>query len=227
MSLDREAAFPRTLDFAPDDHILIWGAGGHARVAAEIVRLRGATVSGFIDDVNLSRFGESFCGARVFRPEDLPSLRRAGTFYGIVAVGDGAARCALATRLLAAGLQLPVAVHPRAVVASDSVLGAGTLVAAGAIVSVGASLGFGCIVNTGASVDHDCRIGDWVHICPGSHIAGVVNIGDRAFIGAGATVIDHVTIGAGSVIGAGAVVVSSIPESVVAYGTPARVVRPA
>ena len=227
MSLDKAGAFGRApLDFNRHDRVVIWGAGRHARVAADIIRLRGATVAGFVDDVNLSRRGEMFCGAQVLGAKDLASLRADGTEYGIIAVGDGAARRALADRLTSAGLLLAIAVHPGAVVASDATLGPGTLVAAGAVIGVGTILGRGCIVNTCASVDHDCRVDDWVHICPGVHIAGGVSIGERSWIGVGATVIDDVSIGAESVIGAGAVVVSSIASSVIAYGVPARVVRP-
>jgi acetyltransferase-like isoleucine patch superfamily enzyme len=38
-------------------------------------------------------------------------------------------------------------------------------------------------------------------------------------------VIDGIQIGARAIIGAGAVVVRDIPNGVVAYGTPARVIR--
>ena len=39
-------------------------------------------------------------------------------------------------------------------------------------------------------------------------------------------VIQEITIGKHTIIGAGAVVFRSIPDQVVAYGTPARVIRP-
>src|SRR5688500_2594975 len=126
MSVEQDGAGRGSLNFSLHDRVVVWGAGGHARVAADIVRLRGATVAGFIDDVNLSRRGESFCGARVLGADDLASLRGDGAGYGIVAVGDGPARRALAERLTTAGLVLAVAVHPRAVVAGDAVLGPGT-----------------------------------------------------------------------------------------------------
>jgi acetyltransferase-like isoleucine patch superfamily enzyme len=51
----------------------------------------------------------------------------------------------------------------------------------------------------------------------------LVRIGRGAWVGSGALVMADV--GANSVIGAGAVVTSPIPESVVAAGVPAKVVR--
>jgi maltose O-acetyltransferase len=51
-------------------------------------------------------------------------------------------------------------------------------------------------------------------------------IGDGVWIAAGVTILPGVTIGAGSIIGAGSVVTRDIPERTLAFGTPARPVRP-
>ena len=53
-----------------------------------------------------------------------------------------------------------------------------------------------------------------------------VRIGEDCWLGAGVIVLPGVTIGRGSVIGAGSVVTKDIPENVVAFGNPCRVVRP-
>ncbi|UNT97302.1 sugar O-acetyltransferase [Allobaculum mucilyticum] len=50
--------------------------------------------------------------------------------------------------------------------------------------------------------------------------------GKNVWIGAGVVILPGVTIGDNSVIGAGSLVSHDIPANVVAYGTPARVVRP-
>ena len=52
-----------------------------------------------------------------------------------------------------------------------------------------------------------------------------IHIGSNVWIGAGAVICPGVTIGKGSVIGAGSVVTKDIPENVVAYGNPCRVIR--
>ncbi len=52
-----------------------------------------------------------------------------------------------------------------------------------------------------------------------------VHIGRNCWIGAGSTILPGVTIGDNSVIGAGSLVTKDIPANVVAYGSPARVVR--
>ena len=71
-------------------------------------------------------------------------------------------------------------------------------------------------------VDLDCRLGDYVHVSVGAHVAGTVNIGDRTWIGAGATVKNNIDICDGCMIGAGAVVVSDIIEKGVYMGVPAK-----
>ena len=53
-----------------------------------------------------------------------------------------------------------------------------------------------------------------------------VRIGEDCWLGAGVIVLPGVTIGRGSAIGAGSVVTKDIPENVVAFGNPCRVVRP-
>lgn len=52
-----------------------------------------------------------------------------------------------------------------------------------------------------------------------------VIIGDRVWIGGGAIIMPGVTIGNDVVIGAGSVVTKDIPDHVIAYGSPCRVVR--
>jgi acetyltransferase EpsM len=207
--------------------LFLWGAGGHSRVVADIVRLAGAyQLAGFLDNVNPGRDGEMFCGAPVFGGADGPErLRAAGVTHAISAVGDCAARLRLAEVASGLGFVLAMAIHPRSTLAADVTVGPGTVIAAGAVVNPGANLGAHVIVNTCASVDHDCRVHDGAHIAPGARLAGCVTIGRGTWVGLGALVKENVTIGAGSLVGAGAVVLSDLPDNVLAYGAPARVIR--
>jgi len=52
-----------------------------------------------------------------------------------------------------------------------------------------------------------------------------VTIGRNVWIGAGVIILAGVAIGDNSVIGAGSLVTKSIPENVLAYGSPCRVIR--
>jgi acetyltransferase EpsM len=207
--------------------LFIWGAGGHARVVADVVRVAGAyELAGFLDDRQPRCNGATFCGTPLYGGADgLERLRSAGFTHALVAVGDCAARLRLAEAVTARGFMLATAVHPRATLAGDVAVGPGTVIAAGAVLNPSASLGANVVVNTCASVDHDCRLDDGVHVAPGARLAGRVMVGRGTWVGIGAVVKQEVTIGAGTLIGAGAVVIRDLPDNVLAYGVPARVIR--
>jgi len=52
-----------------------------------------------------------------------------------------------------------------------------------------------------------------------------VSIGRNVWLGAGAKVLDGVTLGSNVVVGAGAVVTESLPDSVIAAGVPAKIIK--
>jgi len=206
--------------------VVIWGASGHASVVADIIRAEGQyQVAGLLDDVDPYRqvaFGRVLGGR-----DQLPKVRASGVHHLVIGIGDNTVRRELAAYAQELGFELVSVVHPRATLAAGVVLGAGTVVMAGAVINPGTRVGRNVIVNTCASVDHDCVLGDAVHVCPGTHLAGNVAIGNGTFIGIGSVVRDRVRIGAECVVGAGSVVIEDLGDRVLAYGSPARVVQPA
>lgn len=209
---------------ATKTQIVVWGAGGHAKVAAEILRLNRFDIAAFIDDENPAKTGEPFCGAKISSSGD--SFFARGIHKVFIAIGDNFARARKAQLAQKIGFELISAVHPRAVVAQDVELGRGSIVMAGAVINPCTVLGTNVIVNTLASIDHDCHIGDSVHISPGVHIAGGVTIGQLTWVGIGATIINNITVSEEVIIGAGAVVIKNVQPNVVVAGVPARIIRP-
>jgi UDP-N-acetylbacillosamine N-acetyltransferase len=207
--------------------IVIWGAGGHALVVADLVRASGHyTLAGYLVDAENSGYmRESLRSFVLGGSEKLDALLEDGVREVVVAIGDCKTRLAVAARLTARGFTLATLVHPGAIVAPDANLGAGTVIAAGAVVGTQALVGENVILNTNASIDHECRIADGAHISPGAHLAGQVTVGRASWVGIGASVIDGITIGANSVVGAGAVVIRDIRDNVLACGVPAKVIR--
>lgn len=207
--------------------LVIWGAGGHAKVVADIIRLRREyIIAGFLDDVaNGSSPGE-FLGAPLYYGlEGLDGLQRADVRFLIMGFGDCRARLERGRVAQARGWSLATALHPSAVVAASAEVGAGTVVAAGAVINPEVRLGEHVIVNTSASVDHECVIGDGAHISPGARLAGRVTVGRATWIGIGATILPRVSIGADSEVGAGSLVLEDVPDGMIAFGSPARLVR--
>jgi acetyltransferase EpsM len=206
--------------------VVIWGAGGHALVVADILRLAGEyDILGFLDDRSPQRRGELFAGGRILGGREQLDTLLTGGVHLLLAVGDCQARLSLARELGGRGLPFATAAHPRATLAADVRVGAGSVVAAGAVINPATRLGGHTIVNTCASIDHECIVDDGVHVAPGARLAGRVSVGRGTWVGMGAVVLPGVRIGAGTVIGAGAVVLHDVPDGLVAYGVPARVVR--
>lgn len=206
--------------------VAIYGAGGHAKVVAEIFRLNGHDVVGFVDGVHAGRKGTDFYGAKVLGGDEvLEGLLSSGVKHVVVAFGDNRLRVKTADRLAEMGFCLLTALHPNAVCAGDVTIGDGTVVASGAVVGPSSRIGRNAIINTQASLDHDCVVCDGSHVGPGAIVTGVVEIGECAWIGAGAVIADHKKIGHDAIVGAGAVIVKDVPEAVVVVGVPARVTR--
>lgn len=211
----------------PLQKVVVWGASGHALVVSDVLSLMGCyDIVGYLDSVNPQRRGEPFgSGVILGGQELLQELRQGGVSTLALGVGDCRARLELAALATDAGFSLATAIHPNAVVAASALVGEGTVLCAGSVLNPGARLGRAVIVNTCASVDHECLIEDGVHLSPGVHLAGRVSVGKGTAMGAGSVVRDGVRIGGGSIIGAGAVVVSDLPDEVLAYGVPAKVIR--
>jgi UDP-perosamine 4-acetyltransferase len=195
-------------------------------VVADIVRLRNELeLVGFLDDVHPEREGTTFFDAPVLGGRDqLDRLREQGIDHIILGFGNNAARLELGHLARSKGFELPTTVHPHALVAAGVRIGAGTVIKGGAAVDPGVTLGEHVILGA-ACVGHCSVIGDGARISGGAVVAGNVVIGRGAIVAPGASVRDRIRIGESSLVGVGAVVVSDVPDRVVAYGVPARVMR--
>lgn len=87
---------------------------------------------------------------------------------------------------------------------------------------IGNNVKIGALCNIG----HDTTIEDDTTIINGVHIAGHAHIGKKSYIGMGAKIKQRVRIGNGSIIGMGSNVTKDIPNNVIAYGNPCKVIKP-
>ena len=204
--------------------VVFLGAGGIAIVAAEIARYQGLEIVGFLDD-KAEKHGTAFCGSAVLGGfEMLPALRHEVS-QAVIAFGNCHTRMSVAQQVLSCGLSLPNLVHPSAIISQDASIGQGAIFMPGTIINSGARIGSNVILNTAASIDHDCSIGDGVHIGPGSRLSGLVTVGSGTWIGTGSIVRESIHIGSNVFVGAGSLVLKDLPDGVVAYGSPAKIIR--
>lgn len=196
--------------------LIILGASGHGKVAADIAIRSGYEEILFLDDNPEAR--ECLGWPVVGRVSEAEGYQ--GDFF--VAIGNPTVRERIQNKLEGQGKNLALLIHPSAILGIGVTIGKGSILMAGVVVNPCAEIGKGCILNTAASVDHDCKVGDYVHVSVGAHIAGTVTIGAKTWIGVGAAVKNNVTIAQNCMIGAGATVVRSITEAGTYIGTPAR-----
>ncbi|HMM07361.1 MAG TPA: acetyltransferase [Clostridiales bacterium] len=197
-------------------NVIILGAGGHARVIADIIIKSGETLLGFLDDgIEGEVMGLPILG----KISDLENYEDASFVIGI---GNGKTREQIAEKH---SVNWYTAIHPNAVIGCDVTIDEGTVVMAGAVINTGACIGRHCIINTSAVVEHDNIIEGFTHISVGAKLAGMVHIGKRVWVGIGAIVNHNLSICDNCIIGAGAVVIKNVMNPGVYIGIPAGRVK--
>ena len=115
--------------------------------------------------------------------------------------------------------------HDMCSISKTASVGVGCVVNAGVVIAGQTTIGDLVFINRGVTIGHHTKIGKFTTINPACNIAGDVTIGEKCEIGIGATIIDGITIGNNVVIGAGSLVLKDIPDNVVAYGNPCKMIR--
>lgn len=175
---------------------VIYGAGGHARVIADLIHLQGGSLVCFFTDDTVApdiKNTKVRCYDGDFAKEALM----------IIAIGNNVIRKILAGRITHTFGAL---VHPLAFVADDVKLGKGTVVLAGAVIQSGAYIGEHVIVNAGVVIDHNAYIGDYTSIYPNAYIGGDAVIGNGTLINPGAVIMRNSCLAADTIIAPNTVV---------------------
>lgn len=188
--------------------VVIFGAGGHAHVVADIIRAQGNEVIAFLDDDT----SKDDCNGPI---SDYSKYKNCEFIIGI---GNTNIR----EKISKLKLKWHTAIHPSAIISSSTFIGEGTVIMPNAVINARSIVGKHCIINTGAIVEHDNNIGDYSHISVGANLGGTVSIGQKSWIGIGSTIKNNCYITSNVIIGAGATVVSDINEEGKYIGIPAK-----
>jgi sugar O-acyltransferase (sialic acid O-acetyltransferase NeuD family) len=203
--------------------ILIVGAGGFGREVLQWALHAWPSdahkIAGFLSDDSaaLANYDTRFSvlgPARGFDP-------RPGDAF-VLAIGVPGIRRTVAEMLVARGADFLTLVHPTAIVAESSRVGAGSVVCPYAIVSDNCQLGRFVLMNYHSSVGHDASAEDFCVFSPYATLGGGAAVGEDVFLGLHASVGPRVTLGDRCKVSAGSVALAAAAAETVIWGSPGR-----
>ena len=200
----------------------LYGAGGHAKVIAEILESMGKTIYGLFDDnQNIKELNGMNVekGIRISEENTFCALE----YPIVISIGNNKERAEIVDLLNNSfDARFGKAIHPTAIISPSASIAEGVMILHGSIIQADTIIGKHVLVNTAASIDHENVIGDYAHVSPHATLCGRVHVGEGTHIGAGAVILPNLKIGKWCKIGAGAVVICDIPDFTTAVGNPAR-----
>ena len=127
-----------------------------------------------------------------------------------------------------------------AMIREDTEIGNGVRIGTHTLIEGYSKIGSNTKIHSNAFIPEYTEIGDNVWISPNVVLANAIHpqcpkikeclkgptIGHGARIGANSTILPYIIIGENAFVGAGSVVTKDIPENMVAYGIPAKIIMP-
>ena len=195
--------------------MLIYGAGGHAKVIISTILANRLSVDLIFDDNPDKKEIYGMTVSRFYNSDIFPEQQL------IIAIGDNLTRRKISGQIKHS---FGITIHPSAEVDKTVRIGEGTVVLHNTVIQSDSIIGRHVIINTAVSVDHDCVIGDFVHLAPGVILSGNVYVGENTLVGVGSIIAPGLKIGENCLIAAGSVVTSNIPDGAIVRGNPARII---
>lgn len=211
--------------------IILIGAGQHCNVVFYNIAAEGKYDVACIAEVDEKKWGQVVNGIPVvpFKNFSLDAMKEIEDKYKtnlfFISFGAMKWRKKVYEFVSQNGWEAVNIIHPDAVVSPTAKIGKGVLIECGCLITPSPVIGDNVVVNTGSQVNHDNVVEDHVYIASGVILSGGVKIGSNTLLDDGVIITLGTKVGKNSLIGAGAVVTKDIPDGVVAYGNPCKVIR--
>ncbi len=154
-----------------------------------------------------------------------------GEFHAYIAIGSPTLRKKIAENLIkkfSGRVKFPKLIHPSSRIMglkTDKFVGEGSIICANCVITSDVKIGSFSQINLQCTVGHNTELGNYFTSAPGVNISGSCKIQDNVYFGTNSCVREKVYITSNVTIGCGAAVVSSIKESGIYAGVPARRIK--
>lgn len=209
--------------------IVIIGASGHAKVVADIILSTKRDLNeeieivAFLDDNYKNLEYKEIYGIPIAGNLDqIEKFNSEGCLF-IIAIGNNYIRQKIYEKYNK--LNYYTAIHPKATIAKEVLIGEGTVIMANVVVNAYSVIGKQCILNTASIIEHDNKLKDYVHVSPNTILCGEVSINNRSWIGAGSVVKQQISIGENVIIGIGTIVIRDVKDNCTVVGNPGKVIK--
>ena len=209
-------------------NVVLIGGGAQLSYSIDIIEKQNLhTIVGIIDsikDIGTNLFNYKVLG----KQEEIIKLIENYDIEGcIITIGDNWSRKIVYDQVskIVPNINWPNAIHPSVIIGDRVKLGKGLLIMAGVIINPGAGLGDFVNCFTRCSIEHDCYLGDFSSISAGVVLGGKVKVGKLSAISLNATVFDRLSIGENTVVGAASLITKDLPDNVLVYGNPGKIIR--
>ena len=209
--------------------IVVIGSGGHAKVVADIILSTKRDLNeeieivAFLDDnYNNLEYKEIYGIPNTGNLDQIEKFNREEYLF-IIAIGNNYIREKIFKKYNK--LNYYTAIHPKATIAREAVIGEGTVIMANVVVNAYSTIGKHCILNTSSVIEHDNILKDYVHVSSSAILCGGVSVNKRSWIGAASVVKQQISIGGDVMIGAGAVIIRDVEDNCTIVGNPGKVIK--
>jgi len=207
--------------------LLLVGAGGLAREAAEAIRAANAVsptwdLLGYVDD-DPAKQGSVISGVPVLGPVEIVHDHPGALVLVCPGRPDNyVARLLLVERLDLDDERYATVIHPTATLGTTCEVGPGSVLLAHVDLTTDVVVARHVVVMPQVVLTHDVRVEDFATIASGVRLGGACHVGRGAYLGSGACLREGIAVGEWALVGMGSVVTRDVPAKRLWYGVPAR-----